>query len=82
MFLIMIAIGVVAFINMKGKTKEVVHKDNVMVAKAVDVMIIHKAPFSASVVAYGNIEPTVVFQGKAEVGGRVAVLLREQSSSK
>ncbi len=71
MFLLMIAIGVVAFINMKGKTKPVVHQDKGMVAKAVDVIVIKKSPFSATVVAYGNIEPTVIFQGKAEVGGKV-----------
>ncbi len=71
MFLIMIAIGVVAFKNMQGKKKVVVHEEVVMEAKLVDVIRIKKQPFSASVTAYGNVQPTVVFQGKSEVGGKV-----------
>ncbi|HFC93171.1 MAG TPA: HlyD family efflux transporter periplasmic adaptor subunit [Leucothrix mucor] len=71
MFLIMIAIGVVAFKNMQGKKKEVVHEEIVMEAKLVDVIRIKKRPFSASVTAYGNVQPTVVFQGKSEVSGKV-----------
>lgn len=71
MFLIMIAIGVVAFINMKAKTKEVEREDTGMTAKPVKVMIIEKKPFSASVTAFGHVQPTVVFQGKAEVGGKI-----------
>lgn len=71
MFALMIAIGIVAFINMKGKVKEVVHEDKGMEARPVDVIKIQKKPFSATVIAYGNIAPTVIFQGKAEVGGKV-----------
>jgi multidrug efflux pump subunit AcrA (membrane-fusion protein) len=71
MFLIMIAIGVVAFKNMQSKAQKVEHKDTGMKAKLVDVISIKKQPFSASVTAYGNVQPTVVFQGKSEVGGKV-----------
>lgn len=67
----MIAIGVVSFINMKGKVKEVKHEETGMIAKPVEVIILKKKPFSSHVTAYGNVEPTVVFQGKAEVGGKV-----------
>lgn len=67
----MIAIGVVAFKNMQSKAKEVVHENVGMEAKLVDVISIKKQPFSARVTAYGNVQPTVVFQGKAEVGGKV-----------
>jgi len=71
MFLIMIAIGVVSFMNMQGNKKEVVHEKPTMVAKAVDVINIQKRPFTASITAYGNVQPTVTFQGKAEVAGKV-----------
>jgi multidrug efflux pump subunit AcrA (membrane-fusion protein) len=71
MFLVMIAIGVVAFINMKTKTKEVEREETGMTARPVKVMMIEKKPFSASVTAFGHVQPTVVFQGKAEVGGKI-----------
>jgi multidrug efflux pump subunit AcrA (membrane-fusion protein) len=71
MFLIMIAIGVVSFMNMQGNKKEVVHEKPTMVAKSVNVISIQKRPFTASITAYGTVQPTVTFQGKAEVAGRV-----------
>jgi multidrug efflux pump subunit AcrA (membrane-fusion protein) len=71
MFLIMIAIGIVSFMNMQGNKKEVVHKKPTMVAKPVDIISIQKRPFTASITAYGNIQPTVTFQGKSEVAGKV-----------
>lgn len=71
MFLIMIAIGVVSFINMQGNKEEVKHKKITMLAKAVNVVNIEKKPFTASIIAYGNVQPTVTFQGQSEVAGKV-----------
>jgi multidrug efflux pump subunit AcrA (membrane-fusion protein) len=67
----MIAFGVVAFINMKSKAKEVTHEDTGMTAKPVNVIIIEKKPFLTRVTAFGHVQPTVIFQGKAEVGGKI-----------
>lgn len=80
MFVLMIAIGIAGFIFMNKNKKPAEHAGLQMAAKAVDVIEIKKAPFSASVTAYGSVEPAVVLQSKAEVSGKVTYVHPELKS--
>ncbi len=71
-FLLMIAIGVIATIIIKKNKKVLVHEESQMKARPVDVLTVKKQPFTSEVVVYGNVEPAIVLQGKAEVSGKVS----------
>lgn len=71
MFALMIAIGFVGFIWLNNNKQQVEHAGLKMDAKPVDVIKVEKQPFNASVTAYGNVEPAIVLQSKAEVSGKV-----------
>ncbi|HIQ14688.1 MAG TPA: HlyD family secretion protein, partial [Leucothrix sp.] len=75
-FIIMIAIGVAATMAVKNSNnkKELPHDPETLPVKTVDVLKVKKKTFTAQVVAYGNIEPAVVLQGKSEVSGKVSYI--------
>ncbi|MCK5726764.1 MAG: hypothetical protein KAH22_08075 [Thiotrichaceae bacterium] len=75
-FIIMIGIGVVAtmVVNKAKSKKNLAHDIKSEPVKVVDVMTVTKQAFSATVIAYGNVEPAVVLQGKAEVSGKVSYI--------
>jgi multidrug efflux pump subunit AcrA (membrane-fusion protein) len=71
MFLLMVAIGVAGMMLLKMNKKKTEHQDKGMEPKLVDVMTVEKKPFTATVTAYGNVQPAVSLQAKAEVSGKV-----------
>lgn len=73
-FLVMIAIGIGAAKLLKKNKKSITHDTSAMEAKPVDVITISKQAFSAHVIAYGHIEPSIVLQGKAELSGKVSYI--------
>lgn len=75
-FIIMIAIGVAATLAVKKikSKKPISHEVETLPVKAVDVVRVIQQPFVAKIAAYGNVEPAVVLQGKAEVSGKVSYI--------
>ncbi len=68
---IMIAVGVIGAVLVVRSRVPVEHNDTSLPSKPVDVMIADNIPFRARVIAYGNVEPAISFQSKAEVGGKI-----------
>lgn len=74
LLLLMVAIGVAGAMFMKKSKKPLEHDANAMQARYVDIITVQKKPFAAHVTAYGNIEPEVVLEGRAEVSGKVSYI--------
>ncbi len=70
--LIMVAIGVVIFKFMNQSPKVAEHSGDQLPAKAVQTLMVSKQPFTANATAYGNIEPAVVFESRAELSAKVS----------
>lgn len=69
--LIMIAIGGIGAVLMVKSRAPAKHNDTALPSKPVDVVIADNIPFRVRVIAYGNVEPAISFQSKAEVGGKI-----------
>jgi multidrug efflux pump subunit AcrA (membrane-fusion protein) len=72
LLLLMVAIGIAGMLLMKSMKQGIQHDKTAMPAKLVDVISIKQQDFSATVTAYGNIEPAVMFEGKAELSGKIS----------
>ncbi len=71
MLFIVIAIGAIGAVLMVKSRVPIEHSDTGLPSKPVDVVVADNIPFRARVIAYGNVEPAVSFQSKAEVGGKI-----------
>ncbi len=72
-FLPLIFIAAIVIIVFLVKTKAPVeHQDVGYPVKAVEVITLKKIPFRARAMAFGNVEPSVVLNAKAEVSGKVS----------
>ncbi|MEZ5535462.1 MAG: hypothetical protein R3F02_07525 [Thiolinea sp.] len=68
----MIVLGLLAAKHMMDKRKPVEHEEVAMPARLVEVMAIAEQSYAPSVTAWGNVEPAVVFEGRAQVSGKVS----------
>ncbi len=69
---ILLAVGLVVF---KVKTKPPIeHEDLQFPVKAVKVITVNKIPYRAHAIAYGNVEPQVLVNVKAEVSGKISFI--------
>ncbi|MGB0466801.1 MAG: efflux RND transporter periplasmic adaptor subunit [Pontibacterium sp.] len=72
--LLVLALGIGATLLMVKNRAPVSHKDTAMAAKTVDVIKVQTRLFRARVKGYGNVKPAIVFQGKAELSGKIIYL--------
>ncbi len=72
LFLLMIAIGVSVFIMMQKNRTPLKHESASMKPRPVEVMTVARLPFTASAVAYGNVEPAEILQMRSEVSGKIS----------
>ena len=68
----MILLGLLAAKQMMDKQKPVEHEEVSMAPKVVQIMDVTMQPYTPGVVAWGNVEPAVVFEGKAQVSGKIS----------
>jgi multidrug efflux pump subunit AcrA (membrane-fusion protein) len=68
----MIVVGLLAAKHLMDQRKPVEHEEAALPAKLVDVVTVAEQAYAPSVVAWGNVEPAVVFEGKAQVSGKVS----------
>lgn len=50
------------------------HAGMALPSKTVEVIEARKIPFSSRVIAYGNVEPAIMYQGMAEVSGKISYI--------
>ncbi len=74
MLALMIALGVGGVLFMKKNKPALEHAENALPARAVEVMTAERAPFAATVLAYGNVQPATVLEARAQVSGKVAFI--------
>jgi len=71
----LIVVIAVAFVIFKVKSKPPLeHQDLQFPVKTVEVITARKIPFRARATAYGNVEPAVLVQAKAEVAGKISYI--------
>jgi len=71
----LIVVIAVAFVIFKVKSKPPLeHQELQFPAKTVEVITARKIPFRARATAYGNVEPAVLVQAKAEVAGKISYI--------
>ena len=71
----LIVVIAVAFVIFKVKSKPPVeHQELQFPVKTVEVITARKIPFRARATAYGNVEPAVLVQAKAEVAGKISYI--------
>ena len=71
---IIIALAV-ALVILKVKTKPAIeHEELQFPTRTVEVITLKKLPFRARAVAYGHIEPAILFKAKAEVSGKISYI--------
>ena len=73
-FLIVIILGVSLTVLMVKNKKPAVHSDLQMEKRSVDVIQVAELPFSAQAKAFGNVEPAISLQSKAELSGKITYL--------
>ena len=73
-FLFVLAIGVGLTVLMVKNKPEVEHDNAEMQARTVNVIRVQAMPYRHRVSAYGNVEPAVSLQGKAELNGKITYL--------
>lgn len=72
MLIIVIAAGVFGAMLIVKSRAPVEHSGASQPSKLVDVMVVEHIPLRTHVTAYGNVEPAISFQSKAEVGGTIS----------
>lgn len=72
--LIVLALGVGLTVMMVKNKPAVQHNDTAMAPRTVDVIRVQSLPFRNRVSAYGNVEPAISLQGKAELNGKITYL--------
>ena len=72
--LIVLALGVGLTVMMVKNKPAVQHNSTVMAPRTVDVIRVQSLPFRNRVSAYGNVEPAISLQGKAELNGKITYL--------
>jgi len=71
----LIVVIAVAFVIFKVKSKPPLeHQELQFPVKTVEVITARKIPFRARATAYGNVEPAVLVQAKAEVAGKISYI--------
>ena len=71
LFIIIALGGICAVLIVKSRIP-VAHNGTSLPSKPVDVITADNIPFRARVTAYGNVEPAISFESKAEVGGKIS----------
>ena len=71
LFIVAVIGSLSAFLMVKSRAP-IEHNDTSLPSKPVDVVIADQIPFRARVIAYGNVEPAISFQSKAEVAGAIS----------
>lgn len=79
-FFAVVALGIAVAVFVVKSKQPVVHQDLGMVATPVSVMTVEKKPVSARVLAYGDAQPAVELNAKAEVSGKISFLHPELKS--
>ncbi len=70
-----IIISAIAIVVIAVKTKAPIkHEELGYPKKAVEVIVTAKIPFRARVMAFGNVEPSVLMKAKAEVSGKIVYI--------
>ncbi len=69
---IVIAVGVIGAVLVVKSRAPIEHNSTSLPQKPVDVIIVDQIPFRTHAIAYGNVEPAISFQSKAEVGGKIS----------
>lgn len=69
---LLLALGILAAVLLVKTRPGVEHTDKAMEPRHADVLTVQKQPFAARVTAYGNVEPAVVLQSRAQVAGKVS----------
>ncbi len=72
--LIVLALGVGLTVMMVKNKPAVQHNSTAMAPRTVDVIRVQSLPFRNRVSAYGNVEPAISLQGKAELNGKITFL--------
>ncbi len=72
MFFVYLVIGILVAVMMVKSKAPLQHAGSEMPSKMVEVIIARKIPFRASVTAYGNVEPSILLKGMAEVSGKAS----------
>lgn len=72
--LIVLALGVGLTVMMVKNKPAVQHNSTAMAQRTVDVIRVQSLPFRNRVRAYGNVEPAISLQGKAELNGKITYL--------
>lgn len=72
--LVVLALGIGATFMMIKNRPAIQHDNGQMAAKTVDVIGVRELPFRTRVKAYGNVEPAIVLQGRAELNGKITYL--------
>lgn len=66
------AAGVLITVMMVKSKAPLEHAGSEMPSKKVEVISVEKIPFRASVTAYGNVQPSILLKGMAEVSGKAS----------
>ena len=72
--LIVLALGVGLTVMMVKNKPAVQHNSTSLAPRTVDVIRVQSLPFRNRVSAYGNVEPAISLQGKAELNGKITYL--------
>lgn len=71
-FFIMIGLGVGITLFMVKNKKVAEHQETALKATPASVMTVTQQTYVPKVIAYGNVEPALTFQSKAEISGKVS----------
>ena len=72
MFFVYLVIGILVAVMMVKSKAPLQHAGSEMPSKMVEIITARKIPFRASVTAYGNVEPSILLKGMAEVSGKAS----------
>ncbi|WP_370279550.1 efflux RND transporter periplasmic adaptor subunit [Pontibacterium sp.] len=72
--LIVLALGIGLTVMMVKNKPPVQHNNTQMKPRTVEVIPVESLPFRARVSAYGNVEPAISLQSKAELNGKITYL--------
>ena len=74
LLLAVVAVGVLGARYMIQRQQPPLHQQTAMDPRPVEVMTLIRRDYTPTVVAYGDVEPQIVYEGRAEVSGRVSFL--------
>lgn len=77
---VVLALGILIAVLLIKSRPSIQHNDKALEPRHVEVFTVQPQNFSAQITAYGNVEPAIILQSKAEVAGKVSYIHPELKS--